>query len=271
MPLRALSLGAWLPLRNDEYFTRYAAQREQIEVQYLRLPRGAMANRMCVALDRQDEPLGFISYFLLSQLVHEAAMHGKILLTGDGGDEVFFGYGRPSEWREREWADLASDPISVGPKLPDWVGAWGKAMAGPELLGHGLAKADRASAEQGVELRCPLLDWRLMSYVRSLPFERLFPRDSAKSLLKQQLSAWPSWFVERKKSGFAYNLRWQWGLTGFVGLRECFEGDLDATLKPLMPLSLRKHPSQWSVYAIFSNFTAVWKALAWQRFLLRNA
>ena len=272
MPIRALSLGAFLPLSNDEYYARYAARREQIAVTHLRLPRGALAKRVRAMLDLQDEPLGFISYFLLAQLVSEASKHGKILLTGDGGDEVFFGYARPNQWRTAvQTAGFDAHEMRSGPALPEWVSPWGRSMAGAALLGHGLTKADRASAEQGVELRCPLLDWRLMSYVRSLPYERLFPRDSAKSLLKQQLGAWPEWFVERKKAGFTYNLRWHWGLSGYSGLRESFAGDLLEELKPYMPPILRTHPSQWSSYAIFSNFTTIWKALAWQRFVLRNA
>lgn len=270
IPLHALSVAAWLPMSNDEYYARYAGKRAKIPLTILKLPHNDLAKRVSAMLDLQDEPLGFISYFLLAQLVNEAAKHSKILLTGDGGDEVFFGYGQPKDWRSLG-NDLPAGAIRVGPDLPPWVSTWGRGMAGGELLGHGFAKADRASAEQGVELRCPLLDWRLMSYVRSLPYDRLFPRDSAKSLLKSQLSDWPDWFVERKKAGFTYNLRWQWGMRGFAGLRECFEGGLAESLKARMPAALRAHPSQWSTYAIFSNFTTVWKALAWQRFLLRNA
>jgi hypothetical protein len=157
----------------------------------------------------------------------------------------------------------------VGPALPAWMSPWGVEMAGVALAGHGFTKADRASAEQGVELRCPLLDWDVMAYARSLPAARLFPRDTAKSLLKEQLSTWPEWFRERPKMGFTFNLRWLMALRGFAGLRESFVGPLDPALIALLPEPLRGSPSQWRSRDIFRHFSDVWKALAWHRFVQR--
>jgi asparagine synthetase B (glutamine-hydrolysing) len=50
------------------------------------------------ALDLQDEPLGMISFFPLALMIRIAKEYGRILLTGDGGDEVFLGYGQPQDW-----------------------------------------------------------------------------------------------------------------------------------------------------------------------------
>ena len=267
-PVQALTLAALIPGSNDERFARYAAKREGLSLTRLKLPRDHLSERICQMLDVQDEPLGFISYFLLAQLVQEAANHGKILITGDGGDEVFLGYGKPSDWQQ-QGCQAHVPNVQVGPALPAWMSAWGVEMACDALAGHGFTKADRASAEQGVELRCPLLDWDVVAYARSLPVQRLFPIDTAKSLLKQQLSDWPEWFRERPKMGFTFNLRWFMALRGFAGVRESFVGELDPALLALLPQPLRCAPRHWRSLDIFRHFTDVWKALAWHRFVQR--
>jgi asparagine synthetase B (glutamine-hydrolysing) len=45
------------------------------------------------ALDHQDEPLAMLSFIPLYRLV-KAAGQRPILIGGDGGDEIFLGYGK---------------------------------------------------------------------------------------------------------------------------------------------------------------------------------
>jgi asparagine synthetase B (glutamine-hydrolysing) len=233
---------------------------------------GDFSESVIASLNLQDEPLGMISFFLLERLVNAAAQHGRILLTGDGGDEVFLGYGQPRDWRieKAEPATSQRPEVTCGPALPDWFSAWGRDMATNSLVGHGFAKVDRASAEQGVEIRCPLLDWDLVSYARSLPYDLLFPVDRSKSLLKVMLKDWPQWFVERKKVGFVYNIRWFWRVTGHQGLREAIDPEAIVTFERHLPLALRQPPGQWKNQTIFSHFQHVWRLLSWSCFLSRN-
>ena len=271
--VNALTLASFVPNTNDERYARFAAKREGLDLRLLYLPRDNLAERVCSKLDLQDEPLGFISYFLLSQLVEAAAEHGRILLTGDGGDEVFMGYGNPTDWMHSSMHTASmhtTAAIPCGPPLPSWMSAWGVEMASSALLAHGFCKTDRASAEQGVELRSPLLDWDVMSYARSLPYARLFPKDTAKSLLKTMLADWPSQFVERKKLGFTFNMRWYWGFRRFAGLRESFAGSLVSGLSEKLPAELSPDPRRWSNLQCFRHFSEIWKALAWQRFVHRS-
>jgi len=137
------------------------------------------------------------------------------------------------------------------------------------LVGHMLAKVDRASAEQGVEMRCPLLDTDLINYVRSLPFEILVRGGRPKALLKGQLTDWPQWFLERPKLGFAYNLRWHWALSNYSGLRESIDKTAIETFRPYLPLGLRRVAYKWRFTDIFGNFEAAWRLLVWSRFLER--
>ena len=270
-PLRVLTLGAMIPFTQDEPYARYAARRLGLSLEILRPQRGRLSDCVLGALDVQDEPLGMISYFLLHRLVEAAARHGRVLLTGDGGDEVFLGYRPPRDWRADAPAGAMEDapPVRVGPGPAPWMNGWARQVVGGTLLGHMFAKADRASAEQGVEIRCPLLDWDLVSYARGLPFEILAGDGRTKALLKRQLAGWPRRFLERPKLGFAFNLRWRWALTRFDGLRESVDRRAVDAFESGLPAGLRGDPLAWTGGQILRHFGEVWKLLAWSRFLHR--
>ena len=171
-PLKVLTLAALVPNTQDERYARHAAKRLGLALRLVRPGRGRLSDSIARALAVQDEPLGMPSYFFLHQMVEAASEHGRVLLTGDGGDEVFLGYRPASDWRSRA-TEFGDEPpfVKVGPGPSTWMGPWGRDVSGNTLLGHMFAKADRASAEQGVEMRCPLLDWQLFSYMRSLPYD----------------------------------------------------------------------------------------------------
>jgi asparagine synthetase B (glutamine-hydrolysing) len=269
-PLKLLTLAAFMPNTQDEYYARHAAKRLGLDLQLVRPGSGRLSDGIARALAVQDEPLGMPSYFLLHQMVEAASEHGRVLLTGDGGDEVFLGYRPVKDWRSQAIESEDEPPfVKVGPGPNDWMGAWARDVSGNTLLGHMFAKADRASAEQALEMRCPLLDWHLFSYVRSLPYHLVAGNGGLKPLLKAQLTGWPDWFLNRPKLGFAYNLRWRWVLTRFDGLRESIVREALETFRVNLPQELSGPSARWSTRAIFSNFGAAWKLLAWSTFLRR--
>ena len=146
---------------------------------------------------------------------------------------------------------------------------WGRFVVRDQLLGHLFTKFDRASAEQGVETRSPLLDWDLMALARNLPPDQLLRAGQLKAVLKRQLEGWPERFIERPKIGFAYHLRWHWAVANFDGLREGIQFDSYEPFCDGLPDSLRIDPKQWSMLAIFRNFVTAWKLLAWSSFMNR--
>jgi asparagine synthase (glutamine-hydrolysing) len=269
---KVLTLASMIPFTQDEYYARYAARRLGLSLEIVRPAHQRLPDAIRHAISVQDEPLGMISYFFLFQLIEAAAPHGRVLLTGDGGDEVFLGYRPAPDWRSHELAPGdGSNPVRVGPGASPWMGSWARDATGNTLLGHMFTKVDRASAEQGVEIRCPLLDLSLMSYVRSLPPDVLCNRASLKHLLKDQLPGWPGWFLERPKLGFAYNLRWRWALTRFGGLREMIASEAVETFADRVPRALRAEPMKWSTPDIFHHFGDAWRLMVWSAFVDRIA
>jgi len=267
----ALTMASRLRLSPDERYARYAAKKIGITLHDLRISARSLAEDVRWTLSLQDEPLGMISFFLLSHLVKAAKQHGRILLTGDGGDEVFLGYGTASDWYATSVEEKSTDTArwTVGVPPPSWMSSWGRYIVREQLLGHMFPKLDRAAAEQGVETRSPLLDWDLLCFARQLPPDRLLGERGLKSLLKSQLLDWPGWFLERPKVGFTFHLRWLWLLTRFAGVRELISPEAIDTFDESIPMSLRKHPCKWTTSEIFVNFRVAWKLLVWSEFLQR--
>ncbi len=267
-PLEVITLRSFIPLTQDEWYARFAAYKMNLKLNLVKPGIKNIPSSLMKAIDLQDEPLGMPSFFLLERLVNAASVYGEILLTGDGGDEIFLGYGKPADWYAQENLNQKRNDYGLG--IPSWMSQWARQTLTDCLIGHMLAKTDRACAEQGVEARCPLLDQDLISYVHSLPF-RILTADGtrAKALLKSQLKGWPRWFLERPKIGFAYNLRWQWAISNYAGMRESVDNAAVETFEPYLACQLRCRPNKWKLKDIFDNFEATWRLLVWSRFLER--
>ncbi len=149
----AITLRSMVPLTLDEKYARYAAWRMGIPLDLVSARLYRLEDEVAWALDLQDEPLGMISFFPLALLIKRAKTYGKILLTGDGADEVFLGYGRPADWTDptRGAGEYGSRELglAVGPPLPCWFSPWGRWAAGHSLLGHMFTKVDRAVGRAG--------------------------------------------------------------------------------------------------------------------------
>jgi len=268
LQLKAYSLKPLLPGTQDGPYAAAAAKRLGIDLQWVRPPLRRLGERVLAALDDLDEPLAMPSYFALHSLVAEVRQHARVLLSGDGGDEAFLGYGTPQDWLIKP--DAKPPGVRCGPPLPEWMGGWARRTVSATMLGHMHAKADRASAEQGVELRSPLLDSALLAYARALPHEMLTHGGISKALLKAQLSDWPTAFLERPKLGFAFNLRWLWALSNFAGLREGINAEAHALAEPWLPTALRAPPAHWRSATLLQHFSPAWTLLSLSRFVAKR-
>lgn len=256
------------PIRTaDSKYARIAAQRLGASLDVLTHDFSRTKNTVDTAVDLQDEPLAIISFIALASVAAQACLGSRVLLTGDGGDEVFGGYGRPEDWIASGPAD--GEWLQSGPAYPHWMSAYGRKAAGFDLVGHGFAKLDRATAEQALEARCPLLDWDVQAFARSLPRSILFPDYRSKALPKALLPGWPQSFLERRKAGFPFRLRLLWGLSRYAGLREVVLRDSLSRFDAHIPVGLRKPPHQWSNVEIARNFGVAFKLYVWSTFLAK--
>ena len=196
-------------------------------------------------LEYFDEPHGDSADFPQHLVSGLAGSKVKVALAGDGGDELFLGYGNYfAYWNRPKLASLKnalfSNPyrehlrsITVFPAsmrrelLKDTSGVGREAIDTlvPDMPGNGidkinmfdiltylpgqlLTKVDQASMMHSLEIRCPLLDYQLAEFAFNLPEEYKTDRKTGKIILKDLLrELMPNEFVDRKKQGFGAPVR----------------------------------------------------------------
>ena len=114
-----------------------------------------------------------------------------------------------------------------------------------------LAKADRASMMNSLEVRSPFLDIEVADFARRLPHEYKLRQGTTKYLLKQALkNVLPSEIIYRRKKGFGSPIG-KWIREGRLG---------PATQTPFVSRKLHAHQSGLSDERLF-----LWCELVWQR------
>ncbi len=225
-----------------------------------------------------DEPFADASAIPTMAVSRLAARHVKVVLSGDGGDELFGGYARYSHdlkeaeirsriprlirslvlkpmaaiWPKADWLprplrlktllqNISLDPAEAYANTvsacrermrrsllkPDFASSLNDYHPEHSIVSaykHGqrdslsgmlsadtnvllpddfLTKVDRASMGFGLEVRPPLIDWKLMELVATMPSEFKIRNGSKKWILKQLFeSRLPNNLVNRRKQGF---------------------------------------------------------------------
>jgi asparagine synthase (glutamine-hydrolysing) len=138
-------------------------------------------------LESFDAPLvrSAIPMYFVSQL---ASQHVKVVLSGEGADELFAGYSYLKKFNDRE--RLRKELYDITIRLQD----------------TNLQRADRMSMAHGLEARVPFLDLDLVQYISRLPVELLEQRSDRpeKWLLREAcVGIIPPEILERKKMKFS--------------------------------------------------------------------
>lgn len=121
-------------------------------------------------------------------LAELAARHVKVVLTGEGADELFAGYSY--------YHDEYTDAAALQGELVRTVG---------ELHGLNLQRCDRVTMAHGLEARVPFLDQAVIEHSLALPAEAkaMGPGAMEKQLLREAFRGWlPDDVLWRRKEQF---------------------------------------------------------------------
>ncbi|MDB5291818.1 MAG: asparagine synthase [Phycisphaerales bacterium] len=188
--------------------------------------------------DVYDEPFADSSNIPTYLVAQYARRHVKVVLSGDGGDEIFGGY----DWYTKllngpHDGDLWENHVaSATGLLFDRSALWGEGRQPPAaamvrdayrpdvnvvgmdrashfdvacyLAGDILVKVDRAAMAHGLETRAPFLDAELADFVLGLPWRMRFQGGRLKHLLREACEElWPVSVRGRGKQGFGAPVR----------------------------------------------------------------
>jgi asparagine synthase (glutamine-hydrolysing) len=168
---------------------------------------------------RRREPLSVPNEVLLYKMTREVKKKNTVILSGEGADELFFGYDRIFRWAEANDWDLAEfsqryaygshDDLQI---VADAVSPYFHYGRPIDIVAaffqtahlHGLLRRlDFTTMQSGVEARVPFVDHRLIEVMAGVPFEYRIENQSPKAPLKRIFRKdLPPEIILRKKIGF---------------------------------------------------------------------
>jgi asparagine synthase (glutamine-hydrolysing) len=245
-PIRTFSVGYRDAIYNDELDrARQVAQACGSEHTELRLQLGDLFACLPLMVWAADDLIYDPACLPTALMAMHAAQGLKVVFTGEGGDEVFAGYGRYRRGPMQRWLRRLGDPSGIGYRTRTlWPAGLRRRMFGPSLrearssrqapiqaawktaprdwgflrraqlidlrteLADGLlVKVDRMLMAFGLEGRVPYLDHRLVEFGLSLPDRFKVRGRVGKLLLKRWASdSLPADHVWGKKRGFGVPL-----------------------------------------------------------------
>ena len=184
-----------------------------------------------------DDPCADYAIIPTYILARQASKDVKVVLSGEGGDELFAGYGRYRRAFRPRWIGgrnvaapifdklgvlssslaIRDNKLSNGDRVSQMTTRLQRVQArdfGDWLPNDLLLKLDRCLMAHGLEGRTPFLDRRLVDFAFRLPDKAKLKRGKGKWLLRQWLSKHlPEAGAFSKKRGFTVPVR-EWMETG---------------------------------------------------------
>lgn len=145
-----------------------------------------------------DEPVADTSLLPSLAVAKRAARDVKVVLTGEGADELFLGYDKywKFQWRFFQNRDIR-DAYNMFKRVAGDPAFYDRTMYLPDDL---LYKTDFATMAYSVEGRVPFLDRGVWAFARSLSASQKMRKQPIKKYLLQHL---PADLIMRKKEGFS--------------------------------------------------------------------
>jgi len=144
-----------------------------------------------------DYPTTHFSPFGYWKLAEEASKEVKVVLSGEGADELFGGYVRyiPNEFNRRAQEAF---PSYKG-MFPYSNMMWDEFNGNMRVL---LRIGDRMASAWGIENRCPFLDRRIIEFALTLPMKYKINEFETKIILKELIKQRLPTYEIKEKEGF---------------------------------------------------------------------
>jgi len=241
-PIRSFSVGfSEASMRDELSDAERIARQFRTEHTPLQLDQQAVFHRLVHTVWAADDLMRDYASLPTDILAQRAAQELKVVFSGEGGDEVFAGYGRYRQSPLQRWAKNLIKPGSGGFRTRGhWRRPWPRRVFGPELQAVSdavrapiiaawqatpsqwddvqrsqyvdltsalpdnlLVKADRMLMSFGLEGRVPFLDHRIVEFGLALPTELKIQRGQGKLFLKRWAEQYlPKDHLYHKKRGF---------------------------------------------------------------------
>jgi asparagine synthase (glutamine-hydrolysing) len=206
----------WARLAAEEFGTKHHEVLLE-EPEFLEVARDLITHRR--------EPLSVPNEVQLYVMTREVREHNTVILSGEGADELFFGYDRVFRWAAssdafdlREFDRLYSYGRHEDDEvLEDALGPFRDRGARIDVVAaffqvshlHGLLRRlDNSTMRCSVEGRVPFVDYRLVERMAGVPFDYRMAGGEVKAPLKRVFADLvPREIIERKKVGFPVDLQ----------------------------------------------------------------
>lgn len=178
----------------------------------------------CFMIQKRKEPLSVPNEVLLYEMTCDVKKENRVVLCGEGADELFFGYDRIFRWANsvsdfdiREFSKLYSygshEDIEI---VEDAIAPFYKYKTPINIVAaffqiahlHGLLRrVDNSTMLCAVEARVPFVDHRLVERMAGVPFEYRMKDGIVKAPLKRLYgNILPEAVINRPKIGFPVKL-----------------------------------------------------------------
>ena len=176
-------------------------------------------NSAKLMIKKRKEPLSVPNEVLLYEMTKQVKTKNTVVLSGEGADELFFGYDRIFAWAQKNKWDLDSfdDYYSYGSHkdneiIEDVLAPFMNYGECIDIVAaffqvahlHGLLRRlDNATMLCSVEARVPFVDHRLVEKMAGVPFNYRFQNGISKFPLKKLFKNYlPKKIINREKIGF---------------------------------------------------------------------
>jgi asparagine synthase (glutamine-hydrolysing) len=223
LPMRAYFIGYDVPGTEDErgHAARIAAELG-LDVDELVLAAKSVPDLLEDVAAATEDPIQDPVTLPTLVLCRAARERTKVVLTGDGSDEIWGGYERftdvpqdlssylrraaifqPEELGLEGFPASYLDDVDPGPATPDPLDRVLRLEVLNRMRNYHLSRIDKISGSVGLEARSPFLDVQLLDLGLSLSARAKRPGVPKGLLIAAFVDALPEWLVARKKQPFS--------------------------------------------------------------------